>query len=186
MAFTVNAVWLAIFLDGKSAAKHLFNLVLELRLACFEHEVYLHTCHISGDHTFYSLSNDCSHSAGWTVGQEVIMMLEFLLDLILKILFHLMSLLSIGQTRIWRPGVKVGWGHNTHHCWSQRIGLWRDTSRLFIFAPPPVAVLVALKQLALSQHKRVANMTHVFICLHLLFQEEWQNDLKRKWMFGSF
>ena len=32
-----------------SSAKHLFSLVVELKLACREHEVYLCLCHISGD-----------------------------------------------------------------------------------------------------------------------------------------
>ena len=32
-----------------SSAKHLFNLVLELRLVAQEHEIWIHMFHISGD-----------------------------------------------------------------------------------------------------------------------------------------
>jgi hypothetical protein len=31
-------------------ARHLFHLVLNLKIECMRHQVYLHECHISGDH----------------------------------------------------------------------------------------------------------------------------------------
>lgn len=48
-AFTDNACWSAVWLKGLSTAKHLFKLVLRLKIECRIHEVYLHVCHISGD-----------------------------------------------------------------------------------------------------------------------------------------
>ena len=32
-----------------SSAKHLFNLVVELKVECQAKEVYLHLCHVSGE-----------------------------------------------------------------------------------------------------------------------------------------
>eukprot|EP00804_Cyclotella_cryptica_P003619 CCRYP_002220-RA/>CCRYP_002220-RA protein AED:0.33 eAED:0.28 QI:0/0/0/1/0.25/0.2/5/0/708 len=48
-AFTDNGCWSAVWLKGLSTAKHLFMLVLRLKIECRIHEVYLHVCHISGD-----------------------------------------------------------------------------------------------------------------------------------------
>eukprot|EP00804_Cyclotella_cryptica_P007709 CCRYP_001331-RA/>CCRYP_001331-RA protein AED:0.40 eAED:0.40 QI:0/0/0/1/1/1/2/0/264 len=48
-AFTNNGVWSADWLKGLSTAKHLFTLVLKLRIECRIHEVYLNVCHISGN-----------------------------------------------------------------------------------------------------------------------------------------
>ena len=46
---TDNAVWSAVWNKGLSTARHLYYLVLELRLEARKHEVYLHVVHISGD-----------------------------------------------------------------------------------------------------------------------------------------
>lgn len=48
-AFTDNGCWSAVWRKGLSTAKHLFDLVLKLKVACREHEVYLSVCHISGN-----------------------------------------------------------------------------------------------------------------------------------------
>jgi hypothetical protein len=47
-AFTDNGCWSAVWLNGLSTAAHLFYLVLELKIECRRHEVYLCVCHISG------------------------------------------------------------------------------------------------------------------------------------------
>ena len=46
--FTDNAVWSYVWTKGFSTARHLFMLVLELRIAARKHEVYLRTCYILG------------------------------------------------------------------------------------------------------------------------------------------
>jgi hypothetical protein len=48
-AFTDNAVWSAVWNKGMLSVKHLFRIALDLKIACQVHEVFLHTCHISGD-----------------------------------------------------------------------------------------------------------------------------------------
>ena len=44
-----NAVWSYVWHKGMSSAKYLFHLVLDLRLAAQEHEVWICMFHISGD-----------------------------------------------------------------------------------------------------------------------------------------
>ena len=46
---TDNAVWSQVWHKGMSTAKHLFKLVLGLRLAAHDHEVWLKVFHISGN-----------------------------------------------------------------------------------------------------------------------------------------
>jgi len=48
-AGTDNAVWSAVWNKGMSSVKHLFNIALNLKVACQDHEVYLHIYHLSGD-----------------------------------------------------------------------------------------------------------------------------------------
>ena len=43
---TDNAVWSAVWNKGMSSTKYLFNLVVELKVECQAHKVYLHLCHI--------------------------------------------------------------------------------------------------------------------------------------------
>ena len=43
-----------------------------------------------------------------------------------------------------------------------------------IWAPPPGAALIALKELSKSRQKRPHSVTHVFMCQRLLWQEEWR------------
>ena len=49
-----------------------------------------------------------------------------------------------------------------------------------VWAPPPAAALVALKQLARSRHKRPHTVQHVFICQRLLWQELWRKRFEKE------
>ena len=49
-----------------------------------------------------------------------------------------------------------------------------------LWAPPPAAALVALKQLAKSRQKRPHHVTHVFLCQRLLWQEEWRRRFEKE------
>lgn len=46
---TDNAVWSYVWHKGMSSARHLFCLVLDLKLACRQHEVDLRPFHVSGE-----------------------------------------------------------------------------------------------------------------------------------------
>ena len=46
---TDNAIWSYIWHKGMSTVKHLFTLVLDLKVACHHREVYLYPFHVSGN-----------------------------------------------------------------------------------------------------------------------------------------
>ena len=48
-----------------------------------------------------------------------------------------------------------------------------------IWSPPPAAVLVAMKQLAMSRHKRPYEVTHVVIIPRLLWRKNGEDVLKK-------
>ncbi len=59
---------------GMSSAKHLFNLVVELKLECLDHEVYLHVCHLSGYRMIATGMDGWSqgnHEAGISLGYDI-------------------------------------------------------------------------------------------------------------------
>lgn len=49
-----------------------------------------------------------------------------------------------------------------------------------IWAPPPGAALIALRQLASSRHKRPEFVTHVVMIPRLLYQEEWRTRFEKE------
>ena len=49
-----------------------------------------------------------------------------------------------------------------------------------MWAPPPAATLVALKEIARSRQKRPRKVTHVFLCQRLLWQEEWRRRFEKE------
>ena len=46
---TDNAVWAAVCNKGLSSVRHLFKLLVDIKILCYEHEVFLHCFHISGN-----------------------------------------------------------------------------------------------------------------------------------------
>lgn len=60
---------------------------------------------------------------------------------------------------------------------------WFTTGHLpgiHIWAPPPAAALVALKELAKARHKRPYSSTHVILIPRLLYQEEWRKGFEKE------
>ena len=51
---------------------------------------------------------------------------------------------------------------------------------IHVWAPPPAAALVALKEVARSRQKRPTEVTHVFLCHRLLWQEEWRSRFEKE------
>jgi len=49
-----------------------------------------------------------------------------------------------------------------------------------IWSPPPAAALVAMKELAMSRHKRPYDVTHVVLIPRLLWQEEWRRRFEKE------
>ena len=71
---TDNVVWSHIWHKGMSTVKHLFTLVLDLKVACHHHEVYLYPFHVAGERMIacgidgWSRGN---HDAGVSLGHDL-------------------------------------------------------------------------------------------------------------------
>ena len=170
--FTDNAVWSQVWSKGMATVRHLFELALKIRIAAMEHEVWLHMCHISGARMILTGIDGGSRGnadQGVLVGHNIC---DFIpLD---KSAFDLAGDLLEKWCRDWmgpayiRPLEPLEWFTRGH---SPGIHVW---------APPPAAALVALKQLATSRQKRPHHVTHVFVCQRLLWQEEWRRRLEKE------
>ena len=134
--------------------------------------MWIHMCHISGDRMILTGVDGGSRGnteAGVLVGHNVCRFLP--LD---KSAFMLAGDLLREWCQLWmgpdfsEPLTPFGWytlGHKPGvHVW----------------APPPAAALTALKELAASRHKRPHQVTHVFLCQRLLWQEEWRTRLEKE------
>ena len=66
---------------------------------------------------------------------------------------------------------------------------WFDAGHragIHLWAPPPAAALVALKEIARSRQKRPTRVWHVFVCQRLLWQEEWRRCFEKEMDFWCF
>ena len=177
---TDNAVWSYVWTKGMSTAKHLFDLVLDLKILAREHEVYLRSCHISGDRMIATGMDGWSrgiHDAGLSLGYDIRDFVPLNLsawDVAGRTLED--WCLSWMGSDFNTPLTPEGWFDDGH-----RPGI-------HIWAPPPAAALIALKQLANSRHKRPHTTTHVVLIPRLLYQEEWQRRFEKEvdlWFYLS-
>jgi len=155
-----------------STVKHLFNIAVDLKVTAQEHEVWLYMCHISGDRMILtgvdggSRGND---DAGVLVGRDVREFIPF--D---KSPFELAGDLLTKWFGEWmktdysKPLDPIGWFTRAH------------LPGVYLWAPSPAAALIVLKQLARSRQKRPHQVTHVFVCQRLLWQEEWKRRLAKE------
>ena len=171
-AFTDNGVWSAVWLKGLSTAKHLFDLVLRLRIECRLHEVYLNVCHISGDRMIETGID------GWSRGDfETGISLGYDMRTYLPLergAFDVAGPTIIPWLRTWMgddyqgPLSPEGWFWDGH------------LPGVHVWAPPPAAALIALKQLSRSKLKRRHEVTHVVLIPRLLYWEEWQSRFEKE------
>ena len=169
---TDNAVWSAVWNKGLSTARHLFNLVLQLRLEARKHEVYLHVFHISGDRMIACGMDGWSrgdYDAGISLGYDLRSFLPLNISA-----FEVKDNKLEGWCKSWmgsdyspplEPEDWFGKGHQPG---------------VHIWAPPPAAALVAMKELAMSRHKRPYEVTHVVLIPRLLWQEEWRRRFEKE------
>ena len=169
---TDNAVWSAVWNKGLSTARHLFNLVLELRLQAREHEVYLHVFHISGERMIACGMDGWSrgdYDAGISLGYDLRLYLPLNVSAFEvkdnKLKDWCKSWMGSDYSSPLEPLDWFGKGHQPGvHIWS----------------PPPAAALVAMKELAMSRHKRPYDVTHVVLIPRLLWQEEWRRRFEKE------
>ena len=169
---TDNAVWSYVWTKGLSTAKHLFGLVLELRIAARDHEVYLKTCHISGKRMIAAGMDGWSrgnHDAGLSLGYDIRNYLPL----------NLSAWEVAGQSlepwfKNWMgedyspPLEPVDWFEKGHQ------------PGIHIWSPPPAAALIALRSLARSRLKRPYTTSHIVIIPRLLYQEEWRGRFEKE------
>ncbi len=171
-ACTDNAVWSAVWNKGMSSAKHMFNIALKLKVACQEHEVFLHTCHISGNRMIATGIDGRSRGnldAGVSLGYDIRQYLP--MD---RGVAELAGPCLSSWCRSWMgkdyssPLEPIDWSTK-----GQKPGV-------HLWAPPPAMALIALKQLARSRQKRPHFVQHVFVCQRLLWQEEWRRRFEKE------
>lgn len=177
-AFSDNAIWSMVFNRGSSSARHLFKLVLDLKIACYKHEVYLHTCHISGDRMI------ATGMDGWSRGDY---------DAGISLGYDLRDFLPLDVPAFNWPDQQLetwckGWMGSQYSPPLEPEAWYGEGHQpgVHIWAPPPAAALEALKQLSRSRTKRMNSVTHVFICPRLLYQEEWRRRFEKEmdiWFF---
>ena len=170
--FTDNSVWSYVWTKGLSTARHLFYLVLELRIAAREHEVYLKTCHLSGDRMIATGMDGWSrgnHDAGLSLGFDVRLFIP-----LHRSAWEVTEGALENWCRSWMgldystPLTPEGWFEEGHQ------------PGVHIWSPPPAAGLIALKELARSRQKRPYTTTHVVIIPRLLYQEEWRKRFEKE------
>jgi hypothetical protein len=171
-AFTDNAVWSAVWRKGLSTSRLLFKLVLRLKIACREHEVYLTVCHISGDRMIETGVDGWSRGdfeSGVSLGYD----LRHYLPLA-RSAFEVAGCTLIPWLRDWMgvsykgPLSPEGW------FWAGHL------PGVHVWIPPPAAALIALRQLGRTRHKRPYCMTHVVLIPRILYWEEWQTRFEKE------
>ena len=147
-----------------STARHLFDLAVQMRVECQARDIYFRLFHISGDRMISTGIDGRSRGnldAGVSLGYDICQFLP--LD---KGAFEQAGPLLKEFLECWmgadfsQPLEPVEWFWEGHQ------------PGIHIWAPPPAAALVALKQLARSRQKRPHSVSHVFVCQRLLWQEE--------------
>ncbi len=181
---TDNAVWAAVWNKGMSSAQHLFSLVVDLKVACRDHEVWLHLLHISGDRMIACGLDGISrgnHDAGVALGYDLRTFIT-----VDRGAFELEGPLLTRWCKSWMgldytPPLGIGgWFWEGHQ------------PGVHIWSPPPAAALVALTELASARLKRPYACTHVFLCQRLCWDEEWRRRFGKEvdlWFFlnpGTF
>ena len=169
---TDNAVWSAVCNKGMSSVRHLFDLLVDIKVLCHEHEVFYHCFHISGDRMIATGIDGLSrgdHESGITLGYDLRDYLP--LD---RSAFDYPDNSLERFCRSWMgddyspPATPVDW-----FCKAQKPGI-------HIIAPPPAAAVYALKEVARARHKRPRHVTYVILIPRLLYQEEWRSRFQKE------
>ena len=171
-AATDNDVWSHVWHKGMSTTKHLFNMAVDLRIEAQAHEVYLNVFHISGDRMIATGIDGRSRGnldAGVSLGYD---MRKFIP--LNKGAFELAGPLLETWCRSWMRDDFIPPLEPIHWFWKGH------KPGVHVWAPPPAAALIALKQLAKSRQKRPHHVTHVFLCQRLLWQEEWSRRFQKE------
>jgi hypothetical protein len=173
---TDNAVWAAVCNKGMSSARHLFELLVEIKVLCHEHEVFYHCFHISGERMIATGIDGLSrgdHESGIALGYD----LRDFLPLDVGAFDYPDNSLS-EWCKNWM-GEDFG-PPTTPKDWF----LEAQKPGTHIIAPPAAAALDALKEVARGRHKRPYDLSYVILIPRLLYQRSGVLDSRKKLMFG--
>ena len=163
---TDNAVWSAVCNKGMSSVRHLFNLLVDIKILCHEHGVFYHCFHISGERMIATGIDGLSRGdkeSGIALGHD----LRDFLPLNVSA-FDFKGNALEEWCRAWmgedysEPASPMDWFTKAHK------------PGVHVIAPPPGAALAALKEVAKARHKRPKEVTYVILIPRLLYQEEWR------------
>ena len=169
---TDNAVWSAVCTKGMASVRHLFQLLVDIKLLAHEHNVFWKCFHISGDRMIATGVDGLSRGdkdSGITLGYDLRDYLP--LD---KSAFDQVPSELTNWCKGWmgtdfrRPLQPSEW-----FTLGQQPGI-------HVWAPPPAAALIALKEVARARHKRPYHGTHIIFIPRLLYQEEWRKRFEKE------
>ena len=169
---TDNAVWSAVCNKGMSSARHLFDLLVEIKVLCHKHEVFLHCFHISGERMIATGIDGLSRGdkeSGIALGYDLRNFLP-----LNKSAFDVEDNRLEAWCKYWmgddytQPAEPIAWFRESHK------------PGIHVIAPPPAAALAALKEVARARHKRPREVTYVIFIPRLLYQEEWRSRFQKE------
>jgi hypothetical protein len=169
---TDNAVWSAVCNKGMSSARHLFDLLVEIKVLCHKHEVFLHCFHISGERMIATGIDGLSRGdkeSGIALGYDLRNFLP-----LNKSAFNVEDNRLEAWCKYWmgddytQPAEPIAWFRESHK------------PGIHVIAPPPAAALAALKEVARARHKRPHEVTYVIFIPRLLYQEEWRSRFQKE------
>lgn len=162
-----NAVWSAVCNKGMLSVRHLFDLLVDIKLLCHEHDVFYHCYHILGERMIATGIDGLSQGnqeLGIALGYD----LRDFLQLDCSAFDYLDNQLE-KWCRSWmerdyhRPDTPLAWFLDSHQ------------AGIHVIAPSPAAPLVALKEVAKGRHKQPQYVRYVILIPRLLYQEEWRS-----------
>jgi len=169
---TDNAVWSAVCNKGMSSVRHLFDLLVEIKIACHEHQVFYHCFHISGDRMIATGIDGMSRGdrdSGISLGYDLRKFLPLNIGA-----FDYPDHQLEEWCRGWMgddfspPRTPIQWFNEAHK------------PGVHIIAPPPAAAVYALEEVAKGRHKRPQYVTYVILIPRLLYQEEWRTKFQKE------
>eukprot|EP00956_Cyclotella_meneghiniana_P045803 scaffold385510_cov63-Cyclotella_meneghiniana.AAC.1 len=169
---TDNAVWSAVCNKGMSSVRHLFDLLVDIKVLCHQHQVFYNCFHISGERMIATGIDGMSRGdkdSGIALGYD----LRDFLPLDMGAFDYPDNQLE-DWCRGWmlkdytQPKTPLEWFNEAHK------------PGVHIIAPPPAAAIYALEEIAKGRHKRPQYVTYVILIPRILYQEEWRGKFQKE------
>ncbi|KAL3801862.1 hypothetical protein ACHAWO_003868 [Cyclotella atomus] len=166
------AVWSAVCNKGMSSVRHLFDLLVDIKVLCHKHNVFYHCFHISGERMIATGIDGLSRGdkeSGIALG------------------YDLRDFLPLNVSAFDYPDNKLeewcnSWMGDDYSPPAAPIDWFFKAQKpgIHVIAPPAAAALVALNEVARGRHKRPRYVTYVILIPRLLYQEEWRSQFQKE------